>query len=402
MRRELPPTSGLPPRFADLYRKPSTSLSDSLASSLATDHVTLTCSGSAALVIAFDYFKHLAIGREIVLPAFTCPLVAHAALKAGLTVTLCDTMPARFDMDMGMLARIINADTLAIVPTHFGGHLTPINPLRGLLQSIAPRIFIIEDAAQAYGARMHGKPVGFSGDVGLFSFAAGKGLTLYEGGCLVAADPVVRMAIERHAQGLLHPFWQREGQRIIELLGYHLLYRPEGLSWAYGAPLRKQLQKGDLIAALDENREAIPMHPLGAWRQDVGANALLRWPQHLEATRDTAKQMIAALSTIPQLDVHCPERGMEPSQTFLFVSFQNKRQADQALMRGAELGLGITKLFAHPLNRYPALAGKVSATPTPHAQALSDRTITVTTSPYMRDSDRDRIASLFHAIVSGR
>ena len=402
MRRELPPTSGLPPRFADLHRKPPFALSDILASSLATDRVTLTCSGSAALVIAFDYFKHLAIGREIVLPAFTCPLVAHAALKAGLTVNLCDTMPSRFDMDMGMMARIINSDTLAVVPTHFGGHLTPVNPLRGLLRSIAPHIFIIEDAAQAYGARMHGRPVGFSGDVGVFSFAAGKGLTLYEGGCLVAADPVVKMAIERHAQSLLRVSRAIEWQRIIELLGYHLFYRPEGLVWVYGSPLRKQLQKGDLIAALDEDKQAIPMHPVGVWRQEVGANAALRWPQHLAATKEAAKRMIAVLSAISQLDVHCPDGGMEPSQTFLFVSFQNKRQADQALLRGAELGLGITKLFAHPLNRYPALAGKVSATPTPQAQALSDRTVTVTTSPFMQDSDRDRIATLFQAIVRGR
>ena len=149
MRRELPPTSGLPPRFADLYREPPFALPDLLAASLGTDRVTLTCSGSAALVIAFDYVKQFAIGRDIVLPAFTCPLVAYAALKAGLTVSLCDTMPSRFDMDMGMLARIINPDTLAVVPTHFGGHLTPVTPVRGLLRSIAPHVFVIEDAAPA-------------------------------------------------------------------------------------------------------------------------------------------------------------------------------------------------------------------------------------------------------------
>ena len=402
MRRELPPTSGLPPRFADLYRKPRFALSDILASSLATDRITLTCSGSAALVIAFDYFKQLAIGREIVLPAFTCPLVAHAALKAGLNVALCDTMPSRFDLDLGMMARIINPDTLAVVPTHFGGPRTPVNPLRGLLRSIAPHVYLIEDAAQAYGARMQGRPVGFSGDVGVFSFAAGKGLTLYEGGCLVAADPAIRMAIDRHAKTAMHGSWMMEWQRIIALLGYHLFYRPNGLSWVYGAPLRKQLQKGDLIAALDEEREAIPMHPVGAWRQAVAANAALRWSRHLAATQESAQRMIAALSSVPQIDVHVPDAGMEPSLTFLFVSFPTKRQADQALMRGAQAGLGITKLFAHPLNRYPALAGKVSATPTPQAQALSDRTVTVTTSPFLQDSDRGRIVDLLQAIMRGR
>lgn len=402
MRRELPPTSGLPPRFADLYREPPFALPDLLAASLGTDRVTLTCSGSAALVIAFDYVKQFAIGRDIVLPAFTCPLVAYAALKAGLTVSLCDTMPSRFDMDMGMLARIINPDTLAVVPTHFGGHLTSVTPVRGFLRSIAPHVFVIEDAAQAYGARIQGKPVGFGGDLGVFSFAAGKGLTLFEGGCLVAADPVIRLAIDQHARPLLPASPMMEAQRIMELIGYHLFYRPEGLSWVYGRPLRKALQRGDLIAALDEDRDAIPMHPIGGWRQKVGANAAMRWAQHLAATKDAARQMRAVLSAIPQLDVHWPDAGFEPSQTFLFVTLPSKRQADQALMQGAAQGLGITKLFAHPLNRYPALAGKLPTTPTPQAQALSDRTVTVTTSPLLQDSDRARIADLFQAIVRGR
>ena len=402
MRRELPPTSGLPPVLADLYREPRLPLSERLAASLSTPQVTLTPSGSAALVIAFTYLKQMAIGREIILPAFTCPLVAHAALKAGLSVSLCDSMPARFDLDMGMMGRIINPDTLAVVPTHFGGHLTPISPLRSLLRSVAPQIFIIEDAAQAYGARIDGKPVGFAGDIGLFSFAAGKGLTLYEGGCLVASDPVIRRALDQQAKTMLRPSWRWEWQRMIELLGYHLFYRPHGLSFVYGAPLRRALRQGNLIAALGDDKQEIPMHPLGAWRQQVGANAIMRWDAHLEASQRTARRLITTLSSVAGLDVHVPARGLEPSQTFLFVSLRNKRQADQALLRGADRGLGITRLFAHPLNRYPALAGRLSGPPTPQAQALSDRTLTVTTSPFMTHSEMDVMADLFHSVLRGR
>ena len=402
MRRELPPTSGLPPQLGDLYRKPPVPLPDFLSMHLETPQVTLTPSGSAALVIAFDYFKQLAIGREVILPAFSCPLVAHAALQAGLRVSLCDTMPARFDFDMGMMGRIINPDTLAVVPTHFGGHLTQVAPLRSLLRSIAPHIFIVEDAAQAFGARIAGKPVGFSGDLGIFSFAAGKGLTLYEGGCLVASDPVIRKSVSHHAQSLLHPSRRWEWQRMVELFGYHLFYRPAGLPLVYGAPMRRALRKGDLIAALGDDKHEIPMHQLGAWRQQVAANAALRFDAHLAASRQTAKQVIATLSAVAGLDVHVPARGMEPSQTFVFVSLQNKRQADQALMRGAEQGLGITRLFAHPLNRYPALVPHLSSTPTPQAQALSDRTLTVTTSPFMTQAQCDAIADLFQAVIRGR
>jgi dTDP-4-amino-4,6-dideoxygalactose transaminase len=72
------------------------------------------------------------------------------------------------------------------------------------------------------------------------------------------------------------------------------------------------------------------------------------------------------------------------------------------LMRGAERGLGITRLFAHPLNRYPALAGCVGDHPTPQAQALSERTLTVTTSPFLSLSEMDAIADLFESVLRGR
>ena len=237
--------------------------------------------------------------------------------------------------------------------------------------------------------------------MGLFSFAAGKGLTLYEGGCLVAADPVIRMAIHRHAQTMLKPNLPTEWHRIAALIGYHAFYYPFGLRWVYGWPLRRHLRRGNLIAALGDDQHAIPMHPLGLWRQSVGAHALLRWNKHLAVTQQRARFLIRLLSQIPQLDLHLPEAGMEPSQTFLFVSFKTKRQADLALRAGVEQGLGVTKLFAHPLNRYPALEGKILSDPTPQAQALSDRTVSVTTSPYMRDQDAERIALLFQTIVRG-
>ena len=187
-----------------------------------------------------------------------------------------------------------------------------------------------------------------------------------------------------------------------ELVGYHLFYRPMGLPYVYGNSLRRHLRRGDLIAALADDKSEIPMHPLGAWRQRVAANAARRWETHLSLTRQNAQQAMDVLSQIAGLDVHRPLKGVHPSLTYIFVSLQNKRQADEVLKRGAELGLGITRLFAHPLNRYPSLAPHLVRTSTPQAQALSDRTVTVTTSPYMQPNDSEAIADLFRSVMRGR
>src|SRR5438132_1456732 len=62
---------------------------------------------------------------------------------------------------------------------------------------------VIEDAAQSLGAMHRGTPVGTIGDVGFYSLAAGKGLTLYEGGVLVARDAGLRRQLRETSERIV-------------------------------------------------------------------------------------------------------------------------------------------------------------------------------------------------------
>src|SRR5258708_39423259 len=96
--REVPPTAGLPLRWRDFDpRRNRPRLEETLAAFLDVPSVQLECSGTAALIIALTMLKQHSIRRSVIVPAYTCPLVALAVLHCGLKPLLCDLAPGSFE-----------------------------------------------------------------------------------------------------------------------------------------------------------------------------------------------------------------------------------------------------------------------------------------------------------------
>lgn len=391
-RRELPPTAGLPLRWRDFFAgKDPQALEDGLARFLGVPAVQVECSGTASLVLAFEALKRCSPRRTVILPAYTCPLVPLAAARAGLQIKLCDIQPHRFDLDLNHLAAICNAETLCVVPTHLGGVAAA---LAGALE-IARRVdaYVIEDAAQALGATLGGRPVGTWGDIGVYSLACGKGLTLYEGGVLVAPSPSIRALLEEVGRREISPHPWMEWKRSAQLLGYRLFYNPLGLRLTYGFPLRRWLRRGDPIRAVgDRFDEEIPMHPVGGWRRSVGAAALERLPAALAAQAERARRRIEILRDIAGLRVMDTPPGAAGTWPFLMVLFDAERACRRALSRLWPAGVGVTRLFIHPLTGYPQLRGVVPSASLPHAESFASRCLTITNSPWLTDEAFQSIA----------
>ena len=143
------------------------------------------------------------------------------------------------------LARLVDARTLAVVPTHYGGALTDIGRVRAVAAAISRDIAIVEDAAQAFGATWQGTSVGLAGDIGVFSFGAGKGFTIYEGGGLVARDARTMQGLRQVAAEMSSGSVLGEAWRASLLAGYHAFYNPMGLRFVFGAQKRFWLARGD-------------------------------------------------------------------------------------------------------------------------------------------------------------
>lgn len=396
---EAAPTAGLPPLWRDaLASGAGPSFESALCATLGLADIEITGTGTAALFVAFTWLKGQSPGRtRVIVPGYTCPLVVIAAQVAGLECIACDLVPGGFDLDLGHLQRLLDQRTLAVVATHYGGALTDVGRVAAALP---PGVAIVEDAAQAVGATWSGQSVGLAGDIGVFSFGAGKGLTIFEGGGLVARDPHVMAGIRETARRHAAPAFLAEVRSSLALLGYHAVYNPLGLRFAYGARKRYWLARGDEIeAAGDRFDVGVPVHRVGAWRKRVGRAALVRLPGHLAACRRRFETLADRLAAVPGVRVHHPQPQAAPSATFLFVTLPETDSFQALQLRLWRSRLGVAKLFSRAIGDYPEMQPLLQRSETPHARALAATTLTITTESGLSEAHE---AAIVAALAEGR
>ncbi|MDT3456585.1 DegT/DnrJ/EryC1/StrS family aminotransferase [Stenotrophomonas pavanii] len=394
--RELPPTAGLPMQASD-FLPGGGDLREILARQLGTPPLQLTCSGTHALLIALRTLRKRAPKRDtVILPAYTCPLVPIAVHSLGLRVQLCDTRRGHFDFDPAQLSRLADARTLAILPTHLGGRIADVERACDIARRAGA--WVIEDAAQALGARIGNSSVGLRGDIGFFSLAAGKGLSLHEGGLLVSRDDELRAALAEHAAEQVRSSLRWELLRSVQLLGLAACYRPSLLSLVYGNPLRNALQRGDLEEAVGDIFPLdIPQHRVSHWRQNIGAHAARRLPAFLQAGRLRALQLRVQLAQLPAVEVVDGLAGTGGTWPMLMLLMPSQRARDAALDALWPRGLGASRMFIHALPDYAYLRGIVPQDDMPNARDFAARMLTLGNSAWQT---REETAEILRALAA--
>lgn len=155
---------------------------DAYASWLGIKHAVTVVNGTAALHLSLAALD-IGPGDEVIMPDLTiisCPL---AAIYCGAKPVFVDVDPKTFTIDPQKIESKITKRTKAIMPVHLYGHPADMDPI----MTIAKKhdLFVVEDAAEAHGARYRGKLVGGIGDIGCFSLYANKVVTSGEGGMVV-------------------------------------------------------------------------------------------------------------------------------------------------------------------------------------------------------------------------
>jgi perosamine synthetase len=111
-------------------------------------------------------------------------LTIHAI---GVRPVLIDVSPDNWNLDPDSLAAAITPKTKAILCSHLHGGIVPMLKVMGIARKHG--IGVVEDAAQATGATVQGKPAGTWGDIGVLSFGGSKLLTAGRGGALMFSEP---------------------------------------------------------------------------------------------------------------------------------------------------------------------------------------------------------------------
>ncbi|WP_448059293.1 DegT/DnrJ/EryC1/StrS family aminotransferase [Cellulomonas hominis] len=133
-------------------------------------------------------------GDEVIVPTNTFVATAEAVLSTGATLVPADC-DENYLLDPASVAERLTPRTRAVVPVHLYGQTAPVEVLRAV---VGPDVLLVEDAAQAQGARRHGRRAGSLGDVAATSFYPGKNLGAFgDAGAVMTSSAEVDLRVRQ-------------------------------------------------------------------------------------------------------------------------------------------------------------------------------------------------------------
>ncbi|WP_407049805.1 DegT/DnrJ/EryC1/StrS family aminotransferase [Methyloraptor flagellatus] len=202
-----------------------------------TGHGVAVSNGTVAIHLALMALG-IGPGDEVIVPDLTFAATINTVIMTGAKPVIVDVDPDTGCMSAETIRPAITAATRAVIPVHVFGRPAPMTEICELARE--HRLYVIEDCAEAHGARYDGRPVGSFGDISTFSFFANKVITSGEGGICVTNSPFLadRMRVLRdHGMRPERRYWHEE-------VGYN--YRMTNLQ---AAVVCAQLDRIDQILA---------------------------------------------------------------------------------------------------------------------------------------------------------
>ncbi len=305
-------------------------------------HCVGVSSGTSALSLVLRA-AGIGAGDEVIVPAHTFIASALGAVHAGATPVLCEVDEATGLIDPEAARAAVTPRTAAIVAVHLYGQMCDMDPINEIAKSHG--LFVLEDAAQAHGARYKGRRAGSLGDAAAFSFYPSKNLgALGDGGAVCTGDEMLVARLRR-----LRNLGQRVKGEHVEV-GYN-----ERLDGLQAALLRVKLPH------------------LDAWN---------------DARRVHAERYRELLSSDVRL---LEERPESPCVYHLMPArFANRDEVAAALRaRGIETGVHYAPAMdGHPaLNGVATVTGEISA-----AQAWAAEELSLPMHPDLRADEVEQVA----------
>ena len=153
---------------------------------IGADHAVGVANGTDAVLLALQGCG-LEPGDEVITVSHTAVATVCAVELAGGVPVLADTRRDTFVMDVTQAASLITPRTKVIVPVHLYGHPVPMDEVMALAERHG--LWVVEDCAQAHGARWKGRRIGSWGHAAAFSFYPTKNLgAIGDGGAVVTND----------------------------------------------------------------------------------------------------------------------------------------------------------------------------------------------------------------------
>ncbi len=335
------------------------------------NHPDIQCTFVSNCTVAL-YMAVLSLGLkkedEVIIPSLTFVADINAVLMAGAKPVLADcTSFENWNLSAETIARCITPRTKAVMIVHFAGFPCDMDPIIELCKK--HNLFLIEDVAHAPGASYKGNLCGTMGDVGCFSFFSNKNLSMGEGGMLSTKNPEIHQNIKHiRSHGMSSLTLDRHKGRTIsyDVIRTGLNFRSDEIHAALGIAQLAKLKNSN------EQREKLTSY----YRQKISTVAGAEMP----FTDNT--------NTLP---------------SFHILPIILNKGIDRLKVIGSLKEAGIQSSIHYPSFHQFSAFKDLNLTPTPIADEISDRELTLPLFPSLTFESIDYIIkSLDEAIKSAK
>ncbi len=360
----------------------------------------------AKYALAFPYgrsalwalFKALGIqGAEIVMPAYTCVVVAHATVLSGNTPRFVDVSLYDYNMILDQLEQAINHRTRAIIATHLFGYPLDLDRLgqivRDAEERIGHKIWVIQDCAHSFGARWKGNLVCNNGDAALFSLDISKMITSVVGGIITTNDAQLYERMQDfRGKNFNRPVLFKTIRRLIYLLALYPTFSEHTyylVNWLerntkFLDPLTKAYHLDDKIHfPPDYSSRMLELEAA------VGLVQLKKYAEVVRRRQENARYYDTHLRGLPGLALPPIVDGATYSH---YVVRVDNRESVLSLFRRFGVQLGELIEYSIPaMNSFAPYANQQSF---PNAMKCSQSTINLPVYACLTDSQRAKIAEI--------
>lgn len=358
-------------------------------------HALFVPSGRMALLLILQHCGYPP-GSEVIVPAFTHFSIPSVIRHSGLVPVFADLDAATYELTPETVRAVLTVKTRALIPTHLFGRTCPMSGLSALARE--QKIDIIEDCAQALGARVGEQRAGQMGLATYFTFGVTKNFTTYSGGMIACANSRMAETLRQSLQNFRPASRARLIKEGIVASAMTIAAWKPVFSIAL-APVVRASGPGqpDLVHRIfDEPPRDLSAASISAlqWRPRAAqARAGIRQLATLDARNDLRRSAgCALLNALKSRGCTGLPAAAEPGGDHVFMSFAIQREKRYSFIhRLRKFGVDTSPGYVTNCRRF-ALPGVKGGPECPVAESVAEKIVHLPLYPTLGKADIERIA----------
>jgi dTDP-4-amino-4,6-dideoxygalactose transaminase len=264
-------------------------------------------------VALFAFLKAMGINqKQVIMPAYTCSVVAHAVHLSGNTPIFVDNGANSFNMDLSQVPELINSETRVIIATNTFGYAQDVDELQQIIEDASSRfghkIWLVQDCAHAFGASWNDELIGKSGDVAIYGLNFSKLCTSIFGGMITTSDHDVANHLRDWSElNIKASTWRKSLRRYLYLISATTALHPTLFEFTWLLKTKTSLLERWTHSFHLDNKIRFPsdaLESLSRLESRVGINNLENYSHRIEQRRQIAQ--------LYDEELHVPQTWTKP------------------------------------------------------------------------------------------